>query len=85
MASGVFPVINRFYGAELLYDAHYLVKSPSELVVSTMIWGHSSNESKEKGRLDAREAVMGYDRHKVAVEIRELCEEVLGEWNAKSS
>jgi len=85
MASGVFPIINHFYGAELLYDAHYLVKSPSELVVSTMIWGHSSDETKAKCRLDAREAIMGYDRHKVAVEIRELCEEVLEEWNAKSA
>lgn len=84
-ASGVYPVVNRFYGAELLYPEKYLCKTLSEVVEKTIQWGNLTPEEKIGMRKEVRQHIEIFDRHEVAVEIRELCEEVLEEWNAKSA
>lgn len=83
-ASGIIPVINRFYGAELIYPAETLSRSPSEIVEKTLSIGELPAEEKQRLRQQARKHIEQYDQHKTAVEIRELCEEIFSEWQQKA-
>ena len=76
-ASGVYPIMNHFYGAETIYPDQYLVQSPLGLVEKTIAWGNMTEEEKLNAKHAVRHHIEQYDRHKVAREIRELCEEAL--------
>jgi len=76
MASGVMPVINKFYGAEVLYPDEFLCNSPHEILEKTIEFGNLSEEERQYLRKEVRTHIEKFDRHKTAVEIRELCEEV---------
>lgn len=75
-ACGAWPLMNRFYGAETIYPEENICWTPSEMVEKTISWGSLSDEEKKEKRLDIRAWISQYDRHTVAREIRELCEEV---------
>lgn len=77
-ASGVYPLSNWFYGAELLYPERNLCKSPSEQIQKTIEWGQLPLEEKKLRKVASRSLVEAWDRKQVAVEIRKLCEEVVG-------
>jgi len=78
-AAGVWPLINRFYGAELLYPLQNICKSPIELLEKTIEWGDLSDEVKIAIRGDMRKHIEQYSRQETARNIRLLCEEVCGE------
>jgi len=76
-ASGAYPLLNHFYGAEHLYPQANLCRSPGELVDKTIQWGKLSNDEKLHSRQDIREYVKQYDQRETAKKIRELCEEIV--------
>ena len=76
MASGVVPVMNKFYGAELLYPDEFLCSSPHEILEKTIEFGNLSEEERQNLRREVRAHIEKFDRHKTAVDIRTLCEEV---------
>jgi len=76
MASGVVPVINKFYGAELLYPDEFICKSQSEIIEKTIEFGRLYKDYRQELKVDVRKHIERYDRHKTAIDIRELCEEV---------
>jgi len=78
-ASGVWPLINHFYGAELIYDSANICRSPIQLMKRTIGWGGMDDEAKINSMRYIRKHVEQYDRHKVAREIRQLCEEIVDE------
>lgn len=75
-SSGVYPIVNHFYGAELIYPG-YTVKSPKELVKKTIAWGNLTDEAKIAASADARNHISKWSRQDTAVKIRQLCEQVL--------
>ncbi|MBA7612103.1 hypothetical protein ES703_19337 [subsurface metagenome] len=74
-ASGAYPVINWWAGAELIYPEKYLCRSPSEIVERTIEWGTLNEEEKRVRRTEARRHIERYDAHETARMIRELIEE----------
>jgi hypothetical protein len=77
-ASGVWPFINRFYGAELIYPPSNITRSPIQLMNRTLGWGSMPDDAKIRSRKIIREHIEQYSRHETARNIRLLCEEVLG-------
>lgn len=77
-ASGVYPLSNRWFGAELLYPEECLWRTPSELVRKTIEWGNFFNEDKIRLRYSTRGHIEQYSRRQTAIDIRQLCEEVVG-------
>jgi len=73
-ASGAYPLINHFYGAERLYPEANLCKSPRELVDKTIQWGRLSDDEKSHSRQLARKHVEQYDQLETAKKIRSLIE-----------
>ncbi len=78
-ASGAYPLLNHFYGAEYLYPQDNLCRSPSELVDKTIQWGISSDNEKLHSRQLIREHIEQYDQKETAKKIRLLCEEIVSE------
>jgi len=76
-ASGVWPLMNWFYGAELLYPEENICKSPIELMEKTIKWGNLLATEKLSKRKEIRQFIEQYDRDEVAKEIRELCEAIV--------
>lgn len=75
-ASGVWPISNWFYGAERIYPAENLCKTPGDVIDKTIAWGQLEKDAKRLQGMTMRKWMEQFDRHKTAVEIRELCEEV---------
>lgn len=78
-ASGAWPIINWFLGAELIYPEEHLCKTPGEIIEKTMAWGKLAKEEKLEYRRKIRTHTEQWDQRKTAKRIRELCEEVLSE------
>jgi len=76
-SAGVYPIMNSFYGAELIYPEKYRVRSPMQLVEKTVAWGALSDEEKQVESKAARKHISQYDRFETARRIRLLCEEVI--------
>lgn len=76
-ASGVYPVINWWAGAELIYPEKYLCRSPSEIVEHTVEWGNLSKEEKKVRRDEVRLHIEEYDAQETAILIRELIEDMV--------
>lgn len=79
MASGVVPIMNHFYGADLIHPKKFICRSPTDILTKTLMFGDLPEEERQELRREARAHIEQYDRYKVAVEIRELCEEVYSE------
>lgn len=75
-ASGAYPLLNKFYGAERLYPQANLCRSPGELVDKTIQWGKLSNDEKIHSRLPMRKHVEQYDQLETAKKIRNLIETI---------
>jgi len=75
-ASGAYPILNHFYGAEDLYPQVNLCKSPGELVDKTIQWGQLSDERKLQSKRLIRKHVEQYDQLETAKKIRNLIEEI---------
>ena len=73
-ASGAYPLLNHFYGAECLYPQANLCRSPGELVDKTIQWGRLSDNEKLRSRLLMRKHVEQYDQLETAKKIRRLIE-----------
>lgn len=73
-ASGAYPLLNHFYGAERLYPQANLCKSSGELVDKTIQWGRLSDDEKLHSRQLIREHVEQYDQRETAKKIRSLIE-----------
>jgi len=78
-AVGVHPIMNWFFGAELLYPKYHLCRSPTELVEKTITWGNLSMEAKRARRVGSKNHVAKWSAKQTAVNIRKLCEEVYNE------
>jgi len=76
-ASGVWPLINRFYGAELIYPEENICRSPIELMEKTIAWGNLSTEEKIQKKYFIRKHIEQYDRQRTARDVRLLCEELV--------
>lgn len=77
-ASGVWALINRFYGAELLYKEENICKSPIELMEKTIKWGNLGDDAKIMAKRHIRKHIEQFSRQETAKNIRLLCEEVAG-------
>ena len=74
-ASGVFPFMNHFYGAELLYGWMHLAATPRILVDTTLQWEALPAEDKIKQRVRTRDHVeLTFDSKEAVTAIREFCE-----------
>lgn len=73
-ASGAYPFLNHFYGAERLYPQANLCRSPGELVNKTIQWGRLSDDEKLHSRRLMRKHVEQYDQLETAKKIRSLIE-----------
>ncbi len=73
-ASGAYPLLNHFYGAERLYPQANLCQSPGELVDKTIQWGRLSDDEKLHSRRLMRKHVEQYDQLETAKKIRGLIE-----------
>lgn len=76
-ASGVYPLMNRFAGAELLYPEKYICDWPSQLVEKTIAWGNLSLEEKLAEKKKARKHTKQWDAKKTVIRMRELVETML--------
>lgn len=77
-ACGVWPLINHFYGAELIYAEENICKSPIALLEKTIAWGNLEDNVKLALKGDIRKHIEQYSRQETAINIRLLCEEVAG-------
>jgi len=75
-ASGTWPISNWFYGAELIYPEENLCRTPGEMIEKTISWGELDGDSRKELKRKMRSWMEAYSRHRTAVEVRELCEEV---------
>lgn len=75
-ASGGYPLVNHYAGAEKVYPKKYLCKTSGEMVKKTIEWGNLSLEEKIKERETIRKHIEQYDGRKAAKDIRIFIEEV---------
>jgi len=76
-ASGSWPLMNHFYGAETIYPEENLCWTPIDMVEKTIEWGNLSDDEKIQRRHDIRAWMEQYNKKETARDIRLLCEEVL--------
>uniref|UniRef100_A0A6M3M9X2 Putative glycosyltransferase n=1 Tax=viral metagenome TaxID=1070528 RepID=A0A6M3M9X2_9ZZZZ len=92
-ASGVYPLVNHYYGAELVWPERNLCRSPSELVRKTIQWGNRPSVllgvegnplpgRKIQLRENIRMHVEKYDSRVINREIRKFCEQILEEFSS---
>jgi hypothetical protein len=74
VASGCYPFLNHFYGAERLYPQANLCRSPGELVDKTIQWGRLSDDEKLHSRRLMRKHVEQYGQLETAKKVRSLIE-----------
>ena len=77
-ASGGYPFVNHYAGAEKVYPKKYLCKTSGEMVRKTIEWGNLSQEEKVKERHLIRKHIEKFDARKAAKEIRLFIEEIGG-------
>lgn len=75
-ASGAYPLVNHFYGAELLYPEPNLCRHPGEFIEKTIRWGKLSDEEKRRSKRLIRQHIEQYDQRETAKAIRQLIEEI---------
>jgi hypothetical protein len=75
-ATGVYPVVNWYLGAEKVYPEKYLCKSPAIMIEKTIEWGRLDEKDKLRERCLIREHIEQYDSVKAAEEIRLFLEEI---------
>ena len=75
-ASGGYPLVNWYLGADKVYPRKYLCKTSGEMVRKTIEWGNLSKEEKVKERGIIRKHIEQYDARKAAKAIRLFIEEV---------
>ncbi len=80
-ASGGYPLINHYPGAEKLYPKKHLCKTSGVMVRKTIEWGNLSKEEKIKERKNIRKHIEQYDGRKAAKDIRIFIEEIAPEVN----
>jgi len=76
-ASGGYPLINNYLGADKAYPKKYLCKTPYEMIQKTIEWGNLSLEEKIKERYAIRKHIEQFDAKKNAKKIRLFMEEVV--------
>ena len=79
-ASGVFPLVNHYLGADKIYPEVYLCKTPREFVEHTRAWGMMNDESKEKARVISRQVIEKFDQRKAAQNIRGFIEHTVNKY-----
>ncbi len=75
-ASGGYPLLNNYLGADKLYPKKYRCKTSGEMVRKTIEWGNFSPEQKIKEREIIRKHIEQYNCRKAAKDIRLFLEEV---------
>lgn len=78
MATGGYPVINCWRGADSFYDPRWIHKNQQSMVKEILDWGNQSKERKLELARKAREwiSVLEFDVFKIAIKIREAIENV---------
>jgi hypothetical protein len=77
VASGAFPLVNYYMGAQTIYPKKYLCKTPGEMVDKTIEWGNLSEEEKTKQRARNRRLVEPkFDERKCVKAMRLFIEEI---------
>lgn len=82
-ASGGYPLINWYLGADKIYPKKYLCKTPGEMVRKTIEWGNLSPEDRIKERGIITRHISQYDALKAAVNIRAFVEDVAETYSPK--
>ena len=77
-AAGVWPFINNFYGAELLYKSANICRSPIQLMKRTKGFGEMPDDAKVNSMRSIRKHIEQYSRQETARNIRLLCEQTTG-------
>jgi len=76
-ASGGYPLLNNYLGADKVYPEKYRCKTPYEMVQKTIEWGALSLEEKVRERRVIREHIEQFDAKKSAREIRLFIEKIV--------
>lgn len=74
--SGVYPLVNDYFGAETIYSDQFRFKTTGELVQKTILWGERDEATKKSGQVTARNQLLNFDSGKAAVDIRLFLEAV---------
>jgi len=75
-ATGVYPLMNDFLGADEIYPLQYRCKTPGEMIRKTIAWAGLSDEEKLAQRKKIREHITQYDARDTAKRIRRFLEQV---------
>jgi len=76
MSTGMYPIINCWWGANLFYNEEWICKSQSEMVETILTWAVLEPEGKLKLAREAREWILKFDEKVIAKEIRDSIERV---------
>ena len=76
-ASGGYPLINKYLGADKVYPKKHLCKTPHEMIQKTIEWGNLSQEEKISERHAIRKHIEQFDAKQAATEIRLFIEDVV--------
>jgi hypothetical protein len=77
VASGAYPMVNQYLGADSIYPKDVLCKTPGEMVEKTIWWGNLSDDRKKLLRQDSRVLMQKYDCRKATKNMREFIEEIV--------
>ena len=76
-ASGGYPLINNYLGADKVYPKKHLCKTPYEMIQKTIEWGNLSQKEKVNERHIIRKYIEQFDAKKSAKQIRLFIEEIV--------
>lgn len=76
-ASGGYPLLNDYLGADKMYPEKYRCKTPYEMIQKTIEWGNMSQGDKIKERRIIRKYIEQFDAKQTAREIRFFIEEIV--------
>lgn len=76
-ASGGYPLINNYVGANKIYPKKYLCKTPYDMIQKTIKWGNLSPDEKIRERHAIRKHIEQYNSKQAAKEMRLWLEEVV--------
>ncbi len=69
-ASGGYPLVNNYLGADKIYPRKYLCRTPGEMVRKTIAWGNLEIEQKIQERTNIRKHIEQYSARAAAKNIR---------------
>lgn len=69
-ASGGYPLVNNYLGADRIYPRKYLCRTPGEMVRKTIAWGNLEIEQKIQERANIRKHIEQYSARAAAKNIR---------------